>query len=136
MLGRMCMRQSPLKLLQKCLRSFFSLEEWFYWHNGEGHAFEDGEDVVYNQGYDWIHDSASVMYEDENGEGGYVEYVSWDESEDGGQGGWEDDEDDDDFNDYDDVNQDVMMMQGRDMPRKSLRELRAQADEMERRGEL
>ena len=26
---------------------------------------DDGDDVSYSQGFDWVHDSASVMYEDD-----------------------------------------------------------------------
>ncbi|CAJ1958284.1 unnamed protein product [Cylindrotheca closterium] len=94
--------------------------------------FDDGEDVVYNQGYDWIQDSASVMYEDEYGDSSYnVGYAaSWDEE--GGDGDANANFEDGDFDDYDDPGYDVMQ----EMPRKSLKEWRQQADEMERRGQL
>lgn len=95
----------------------------------EAEAFEDEEDVVYSQGYDWIHDSASVMYEDEYGNNdGYADYVGW--SDEGDDVDFEDG----DFDEYDDPSFDIL--QDGSMPRKSLKELRQQADEMQRRGQL
>lgn len=88
---------------------------------------QDGEDLAYSQGYDWIHESGSVMYEDEYGEPGGAR---WDEqSDDGGDADFEDG----DFDAYDNLDRNIMQQERENM---SLRELRKVAAEMERRGEI
>jgi GTP-binding protein len=87
-------------------------------NDGEEDYFteEDDDELAYSQGYDWIHDSESVMYEDENGQTGYA-------ADEG-------DNDEEGDNDSDDR----VIMQDKPLPR--LRELRKQVKEMQKRGEL
>lgn len=115
------------ELRRKMLEQGGEEEEDMYYMQGE-----DGEEIAYSQGFDWIHDSESVMYEDENGESAYVQQESWgDDNDDGGEGG------DIDYDDYDDPNQDLMVdTQQGDMPRRTLRDLKKQAKEMEKRGDF
>eukprot|EP00980_Cylindrotheca_fusiformis_P028936 scaffold22680_cov107-Cylindrotheca_fusiformis.AAC.5 len=87
----------------------------------EAYYMEDGEEIAYSQGYDWIHDSQSVMFEDENGESGYLQYDD------------ADDEADIDGNDDQDVRADS---NPGSMPRQSIRDLRKQVKEMEKRGDF
>ena len=85
--------------------------------------FEDDDDIVYNQGFDWVHGDTD-MFSDEQGEFGDDEEY------------YEDDDDDDSSRDtmwdefeYDD--QDDLKPQ-----RETLRDLQRRARDMERRGEL
>ena len=72
---------------------------------------EDTEgDVMYSQGFDWIHDSASVMYEEE----GDVFY---------------DDEEEYNFEEANNFNEGSM-------PKQSIRSLKKLAKEMEEKGEF
>jgi GTP-binding protein len=73
---------------------------------------DDDEDVVYSQGFDWVHDSSSDIY-DEDGE-------------------YYDDETDGEFEDDDDFVEDDLPV----VDKQSLKFLRQKAKEMEKRGEL
>lgn len=76
----------------------------------------DEDDIAYNQGFDWVHDSASVMYEDD-------EYLEGDDEDFGEDydGSYDDD--------YEDGSAQVEGKQ-------TLKFLRKKAKDMERRGEL
>jgi GTP-binding protein len=76
---------------------------------------EDGEDVAYSQGFDWVHDSNSVMYEDD----GYLkeDVEEFDEEFDGY---------------YDDEDSSAPVVE----EKQTLKFLRKKAKDMERRGEL
>lgn len=76
---------------------------------------DDGEDVVYSQGFDWVHDSASVMYEDDS----YFQ-----------------DQDMDDFDDDEEFGNDDGVKFISSPNKDSLKYLRQKAKDMERRGEL
>jgi GTP-binding protein len=91
-------------------------------NGGEEDYFIQGDDdeLVYSQGFDWIHDSESVMYEDENGQTGYA-------ADD------DDKEEDEGDIDYDDQH---IMQDSQQGPLPRLRELRKQVKDMEKRGEL
>jgi GTP-binding protein len=80
--------------------------------------FEDGEDVVYDQGFDWVHDSA-VMYDGESNDLG-DEFVEADEDD-----RWETDDD----NSFDDMEYD-------DKEAFKLKNLKKRVRGMERRGEI
>ena len=73
---------------------------------------DDGDDIVYNQGFDWVHNSATVMYED-------------DELFDDGEI--------EDF-EYEDLDEDEELNPITD--KQSLKYLRQKAKDMEKRGEL
>lgn len=77
--------------------------------------FEDNEDFVYSQGFDWVHDSSTEMMEDG------VEYYRY------GEGG------DEDFDEEDEVflEDDIPVVD-----KQSLKYLRQKAKDMEKRGEL
>lgn len=88
--------------------------------SNEGDLFEDSEDLVYDQGYDWVH-------------GNYVEDDLEDGDEDGESSGEEnsfDYEDDDDFF-YD---PDIPNVQNQ--PKETLKDLRRRVRDMERRGDV
>jgi GTP-binding protein len=70
---------------------------------------EEGEEIAYSQGYDWIHDSSSVMYEGDAGD--FVEAADAEEDE---------------------VVQEIDIT----MRKESIKDLRKRALEMELRGEL
>jgi GTP-binding protein len=88
-------------------------------NGGEEDYFIQGDDdeLAYSQGFDWIHDSESVMYEDENGQTGY-------------------DDDDKEEEEEGDIDNDDLMQDPQQGPLPRLRELRKQVKDMEKRGEL
>jgi GTP-binding protein len=92
------------------------LEELMLGEDGSSRSapFEDGEDIVYSQGFDWVHDSAVVYEGDDNG------YYQNDEAE----------EDDTDLEDDDEE------PQMEPLKRESIVSLRRKARDMERRGEV
>lgn len=83
----------------------------------ESLPFADEDDIAYNQGFDWVHDNSSVMYEGDEGDAFYYE----DEME--GEEGfyYEEEEEEEDIE---------------SMKKQSMKYLRQKAKDMERRGEL
>jgi GTP-binding protein len=79
---------------------------------------ERGE-IAYSQGFDWIHDSASVRYEEDDESS---DWVGWD-AQDEGDHEFDGDSDTQESNDY-------------SMERQSMRFLKKQAKAMEKRGEF
>ena len=99
--------------------------------NHDGIIHEGGEEIAYSQGFDWIHDSASVMYEDD---GTSSDWVSWDAA--GSGGGYYDAVDDDEYDNNYDFDEKEDFNSGSNMPKQSLRSLKKLAKDMENRGEL
>jgi hypothetical protein len=78
--------------------------------------FQDSDDLVYSQGFDWIHDSA-VMYEGDTGD-----FLVDDDDDDSDDIAWQGEEEPDPLTST--------------PVRESLKSLRKRAKDMERRGEL
>lgn len=92
------------------------LEDMMLGEDGDSDSvpFEDGEDLVYSQGFDWVHDSA-VVYE-----GGDNQY-------------YRNDQDEDDMDDEDEGDDEPQM---EPLQRETIVSLRRKARDMERRGEV
>jgi hypothetical protein len=90
-------------------------EDLMYGEDGERPApFEDSEDIVYSQGFDWVHDSG-VMYEDDDSRN----YLN-------------DDAEEDDTDDEEENEEPYM----EPLQRENIVSLRRKARDMERRGEV
>ena len=81
-------------------------------------VYQDDDELVYSQGYDWIQDSASVMYEGDEGEEYYDDQME--------EGTYEEDEEDGAF--YEDLPQ-------LEDPQ-SFKYLKKKAKDLEKRGEI
>ena len=99
--------------------------------NYDGIIQEGGEEIAYSQGFDWIHDSASVMYEDD---GTSSDWVSWDAA--GSGDGYYDVVDDDEYDNNYDFDEKEDFNSGSNMQKQSLRSLKKLAKDIEKRGEL
>ena len=82
--------------------------------------FEDGEDVAYSQGYDWIHETSSVMYE--GGDDDFADYPAEFTT--------------DDYNYEDEDTADDTIEEDITMRKETLKDLKKRAKDMELRGEL
>uniref|UniRef100_A0A7R9WU90 Uncharacterized protein n=1 Tax=Craspedostauros australis TaxID=1486917 RepID=A0A7R9WU90_9STRA len=107
------------------------------WYSDDGFDAENEEEVGYDMGYDWVHDSQSVMYEGDSTDhatqsggqyhdGENAEY--YDEGYDGDDG-YYDDEDLDGDEYYDDASN----MESKPM---TIQSLRKKAKEMEKQGKV
>jgi GTP-binding protein len=95
---------------------------------GSSAPFEDSEDIVYSQGFDWVHDSG-VKYEGDDDNDSY--FQNGQAEEDGSD--WEGDEEDS----PDEVNRKQQMQATRDAKKlESIVYLRRKARDLERKGEV